>query len=111
MNHHFLGWVNIPEGWVNMKQNGGSACSGIYNTVTGIVYPNPVVENFTISLPSSEIKEIAIYDSYERLIKEINDIITDNNELSLNVHELVSGIYFLKMVSPTEDYVIRFIKE
>jgi hypothetical protein len=27
----FMGWVNIPEGWVNIKQKGGSTWSRIYS--------------------------------------------------------------------------------
>jgi len=34
----FLGWVNFPEWWVNIKQNAGSTCSRIYNFFLDTIY-------------------------------------------------------------------------
>jgi hypothetical protein len=73
------------------------------------LYPNPSSDNITIQLPSGLAKaDLNIFDTAGRLIK--NAKITVQNRL-LNVAELSSGVYVLKIQSEGKIGTKQFIKE
>lgn len=66
------------------------------------VYPNPAQDKLTIHIPGLHIKNtIYIVDVYGKLIYQT---VTSNKELTLNIDQLSSGIYFLKIKG--DDYSI-----
>lgn len=67
-----------------------------------LVYPNPAQDWLTIHIPGLHKKNtIYIIDVFGKLIYQT---VTSNNELSLNIDQLSSGIYFLKIKG--DDYSI-----
>ncbi|MEC4005497.1 T9SS type A sorting domain-containing protein [Flavobacterium sp. SUN052] len=72
------------------------------------VYPNPVKDSLTItSINSLVINSIGIYNSIGQLIR----VISNPSDNSIEVFELRSGIYFLKIISEKVTDIIKFIKE
>ena len=72
------------------------------------VYPNPVKKNFNIAnIDSVSINSVSIYNSIGQLIR----IISNPNNASIEVSELQSGIYFLRVTSEKATESIKFIKE
>jgi len=68
------------------------------------VYPNPVKESLYISLSDNYSKTILIYDIYGR---EVKKLITNNSEFTIQVGDLQSGIYLVKIGTQT----VKFVKE
>lgn len=105
-----LGWgTNIDIGIPNSAPDVALAIPfNIYGTVVlnsdendfsanVVLFPNPAYENFSISLASgSLIKNVKIFDSNMRVVKEINS----NNSafLEVDVSDLCGGIYFINVV-------------
>lgn len=70
------------------------------------LYPNPTQESLNIDASKIDIESISVFDSNGKLIKT-------SKELTFDVSELSSGIYFAKMSAKNNKYtkVLRFIKE
>ena len=63
------------------------------------VFPNPSQGEITISnVRTLDLESIAIYNVLGRLVKQA-DISSTDNQLSLNLTDLKSGIYLLKLIS------------
>ena len=61
------------------------------------LYPNPNNGEFYFNLPEKYLGEsikIIIYNSFSKLISEINSLINDKNQLKL---ELSPGVYFVEI--------------
>lgn len=72
-----------------------------------IVYPNPTQDYLYITLPVEEkIKTIFIYDSYGRIDNDNPELITN----SLNISNLSTGIYILKVICSKKTYHTIFTK-
>ncbi|GAH55984.1 unnamed protein product, partial [marine sediment metagenome] len=71
------------------------------------VYPNPASEQVTVSLslPNTEIVELAIYDITGRLIMQqsLGELPAGEKSVILNTKELASGVYTLSASSPTSE--------
>jgi hypothetical protein len=80
-----------------------------------LVYPNPTATILSYSLPLSESKTtVQIIDLKGTLIREkqFQFINTENSLQSLNIADLKSGVYFLKIKNFNgNEESIRFIKE
>lgn len=68
------------------------------------IYPNPV-ENQLFVETDARVEEISVYDTYGR------QLTTDCGQQSINVSELNSGIYFVKVRTNDGEIVKRFIKK
>jgi hypothetical protein len=68
------------------------------------IYPNPVGDILYIET-ESDIKEIAIYDIYGR------QQVTETPSRQVDVADLTSGIYFIKINTEKGNIVKRFIKQ
>ena len=83
------------------------ATAGIPPTSFAIlsVYPNPASEQLTVSLslPNTEIVELAIYDIAGRLIMQqsLGELPAGEKSVILNTKELASGVYTLSASSPS----------
>ena len=71
-----------------------------------VVFPNPAKENITIKSNELIINNIKIYNISGVLVKEFSDI-----QNTYSISNLVSGIYFIKVISNKEQFVKRFVKE
>jgi hypothetical protein len=69
-----------------------------------IFYPNPVKDELYIR-SEEKLEKIEIYN-------HIGQKVLDNNKVMINLSELSSGVYFLKVYSETgKTGIKRFIKE
>ncbi|MDR1737810.1 MAG: T9SS type A sorting domain-containing protein, partial [Candidatus Symbiothrix sp.] len=74
------------------------------------IYPNPVKDELHINFPSFENLEslnAQIYDISGRTVGALRATPTDNGTAAINVSNLSSGVYFLKI----GDKRVRFVKE
>ena len=73
------------------------------------IYPNPTTGQLTINNEQLTIEKIEIYDVVGQLLYQINKSTNKqiNNEISIDVSHLASGMYFLKVGNK----VVRFVKE
>ena len=67
------------------------------------IYPNPVVNNFTIQTPA-KVLSVEIYDTLGRKILNLKDSQT------YNVEKLGKGIYFVKIKTDQNEYIEKLIK-
>ncbi|MDR6371656.1 ELWxxDGT repeat protein [Chryseobacterium bernardetii] len=71
------------------------------------IYPNPVSEYFSIKLnENSKIENVKIFDASGKLVKNII-----YNNKNIDVAELPSGIYFVKLKTNKGEYVGKIIKK
>ena len=70
------------------------------------VYPNPVNDRLYIET-ETEVEEVIVYDVYGRQQSTVNG----QQTLSIDVANLNSGIYFVKVVTTEGEVVKRFIKK
>lgn len=71
------------------------------------IYPNPVSEYFSVKLKENDkIETLKIFDSSGKLVKDMI-----YNHTNINVAELSSGIYFIKIKTSKGDYLGKIIKK
>uniref|UniRef100_UPI002E78ADE5 T9SS type A sorting domain-containing protein n=1 Tax=Flavobacterium facile TaxID=2893174 RepID=UPI002E78ADE5 len=71
------------------------------------LYPNPVKTIFTISLD----KEITTVSIYNLLGQEVLSKSVNGNETSVDVNDLTTGTYFVKVTSNNEVKTLKVIKQ
>lgn len=114
-----LGWnpniidIGIPESAQDIAQEipfliNGNIVLGLgeneYNSFVKIA-PNPVKNNFSISISDKiQVKQIELYDICGRMIKSLG---VNNKNVEVNIEDLKSGNYILKL--KTEDSIISKI--
>ena len=72
------------------------------------VYPNPVSDKLYIET-EVEIEEVVVYDVYGR--HQVTETPSRQGNLSVDVSNLNSGVYFVKVVTENGEVVKRFIKK
>jgi len=77
---------------------------------TGIsVYPNPANENITLNIKAGERNTtVSIYNTKGSLVKTLP---INHSERQINISELPSGTYILKVADEKEPFVKQFIKK
>ncbi len=84
------------------------------NAISLSVYPNPVMNVLNISLNSATSQKaiLTVMDlSGRKLISETKQIVAGENRINLNVQQLQSGNYLLKITVPNvESKVVKFVK-
>ena len=73
------------------------------------IYPNPVNDKLYIEA-KTEIEEVVIYDVYGR-VQNLSNSATQQLSNSIDVSNLNSGVYFVKVVTENGEAVQRFIKK
>ena len=73
------------------------------------IYPNPVNDKLYIEA-ETEIEEVVIYDIYGR-VQNLKNSETQKLRNSIDVTNLNSGIYFVKVVTENGEVVQRFVKK
>ena len=82
---------------------------GIVELTSAInVYPNPVNDKFVIETEEI-VKEVVVYDVYGR--QQDNKTTRQQGNLSVDVTNLNSGVYFMKVVTENGEAVQRFVKK
>jgi hypothetical protein len=71
------------------------------------IYPNPVNDRLYIAT-ETEVEEVAVYDMFGRQ-QELSAI--SGQQSVINVANLNSGIYFVKVVTENGEVVKRFVKK
>ena len=72
------------------------------------VYPNPVNDKLYIEA-ETEIEEVVVYDVYGR--HQVTETPSRQGNVTVDVADLKSGIYFVKVVTENGEAVQRFVKE
>ena len=72
------------------------------------VYPNPVNDKLYIEA-ETEIEEVVVYDVYGR--HQVTETPSHQGNLSVDVTDLNSGVYFVKVVTENGEAVQRFVKK
>lgn len=76
------------------------------------VFPNPVVNEVTLSIDASkEIERVLIYSINGKLIHEIANVATSIQRLNVDVSAFSSGVYFVEMISEDAKYIGKFTKK
>ena len=78
-----------------------------HNNTSLHLYPNPT-ENHLFIETEHEIEEIVIYDVYGRKCQQVNET---TSQQVLDVTNLNTGIYFIKVVTDNNEIVKRFVKK
>ena len=80
------------------------------NTSSFNIYPNPVNDKLYIeTLTQTQTLTVEIYDVYGR--RQVTETPSHQGNLSVDVSDLNSGIYFVKVVTKEGEVVKRFIKD
>ena len=88
-----------------------------YKDITGIednftnnvsIYPNPVKDRLYIET-ESEIEEVIVYDIYGR--HQVTETPSHQEMISIDISNLNSGVYFVKINTAEGNIVKRFVKE
>ena len=106
----FFNPYNANQMWVSSFGNGMKM--GDFTTGVGPVsdrnselniYPNPAANQFTIYNLQYAIERLKLFDVEEKEIRNL-EFETGKHEVSINVAELISGIYFVRV--ETEERVV-----
>ena len=79
-----------------------------FNKIDAKVFPNPVKENITIVLPTTNDTSIKLYSVNGQLVKQTNTSLTST---TINIKNLSHGVYFLKLQTSSSIGTYRIIKE
>jgi len=93
-----LNFVEIPNA-INILEE-------TENTI--VLFPNPVNEEFKISLQNAENTQIEIIDLQGRILQK--QISSNANELNVNVTQLTKGLYLCKINNGKTTKTIKFLK-
>ena len=98
--------VNFLEYEINC---GGTNLIDIENPLSVDIYPNPVNDKIYVDIETGvEIEDVLIYDIYGRRL----DLSAVSHQPSvIDVKNLKSGIYFVKIKTEEGNIVKRFIKQ
>ena len=100
---------------VGESEKSAEACGktkgeGIEELATSLnVYPNPVSDKLYIEA-EVEIEEVVVYDVYGR-VQNLRNSETQKLRNSIDVTDLNSGVYFVKVVTENGEAVKRFIRK
>lgn len=98
-------YVNA-EGKVRKRQNDGDVMP---TEIT--VFPNPATEEITVSgLKGQTEYDVSVINGMGLTVSKYQDHSNLLGECSISVADLPAGIYFVRMTSPTDSAVVRFVK-
>jgi bacillolysin len=75
------------------------------------VYPNPSTGVFNISLGNVKPSSIEVYDIMGKIIVTKSNVITTNNQTTLDLSSAAQGIYFIKIIEDNQQIVKRILKQ
>jgi hypothetical protein len=74
------------------------------------LYPNPVMNELTVSVSNESIAEVVISDSTGRIVQK-QSFLSQNSVEKINVSALAQGLYFVKVISDKNAYTSKLIKD
>ena len=74
------------------------------------VYPNPTSGKFNIQFNETQVQKITVYDAIGKVIIE-NNVEANTSNLNLDLSDIKSGIYFIKINSNENVIMKKIIKE
>jgi hypothetical protein len=74
------------------------------------IYPNPSTGLFTVSTGNRAIDKVEVYDVMGKIILSLNNFSNANSQSILDMKNVSSGIYFVKISSENQNIVKRIIK-
>jgi hypothetical protein len=104
---------NLVQQYNAISQTWGSVISSINEcefskNLNLQVYPNPATTEVNLTIPNNEtIESIKIYNQNGQLIKQI----TKPDKSSINVSDLITGLYFIRTDCKTTRYLSKLIKK
>ncbi len=102
-------WMKILAGDLDLKTS-VKDIPFIQETVS--IFPNPAKTELNIEFPANFSGELRVYDVLGRTL--ISQNIKNTNRLNINISNLISGIYYIKVYDKSSDKVFsmtRFVKE
>jgi hypothetical protein len=101
--------TNLNNVWYDnlYLHKGTTAGEGDVNIAAFTAYPNPTLNNWTIS-GNSTINSIAIYDITG---KQISTVEANNMEVEINTTNIHSGVYFARIMSENGVQTVKLIKK
>lgn len=75
------------------------------------IYPNPSNNIFNISLGDIQPSSIDVYDLTGKIVYSNKNILISSNETALNLSQISTGIYFVKINADNQSIVKRIIKQ
>jgi len=79
------------------------------NLDTVDIYPNPTTKFFTIKSQGIDINRAEIYDVHGRLI--ISKTVNSENHHQVDISNIMSGVYFVKLISDTGYSIKQLVKK
>jgi hypothetical protein len=98
--------VNIDDFVIN-----GTLSNQNFELDNVVVYPNPSKGIFNISLGNVKPTAINVYDLTGKIILSNSAIQSSNIETSIDLSNVATGIYFVKITADSQSTVKRIIKE
>ncbi|MBO5957294.1 MAG: fibronectin type III domain-containing protein [Bacteroidales bacterium] len=99
----------VGESEKSAEACGKTKADGIDELTTSLnIYPNPVSDKLYIEA-EVEIEEVVVYDVYGR--HQVAEAPSRQGNLSVDVSNLNSGVYFVKVITENGEVVKRFIKK
>jgi len=77
------------------------------------VFPNPVMDKLNIEFPNmnEQVNAIKIYRMDGKLVRShLNSELNGRTQISMDIHNLNDGFYFLKLSTAKETYQSKFVK-
>lgn len=74
------------------------------------IYPNPSKGIFTVSMGSTSLESIEVYDLTGKIVYSKNEFQANQYQTTLDLSEVTSGIYFVKIESQNQSVTKRIIK-
>lgn len=124
----FVGWNDCPSGcqsgrtWKFRTYDGCKVqylgAKGDYVSIKSIptdlgytIYPNPSTTHLNIEGEVEKIKKIEVYDALGRSIESIDISISNSKELKVDISNLETGIYYIKVIQEDVFQTIKTIKQ
>jgi hypothetical protein len=84
------------------------------NYLTATVYPDPVINNATVSfnMPNSGNAELHVFDIHGKLVNSVNlsNLSKGNHVYTLDCGAILKGSYLIQVVSGKESAAAKFVK-
>lgn len=76
------------------------------------VYPNPTDSKVTIAIDGSSNEfDVVVEDMNGRTVAKFNKLIHGNGNYDVNLNNLVTGVYFIKLTNGVEQRTVRVVKQ
>jgi hypothetical protein len=78
------------------------------NTIA--VFPNPTKGMFTVATGNVSIDLVEVYDVSGKKIKPSNSLIYGNSQIEIDLNDVATGMYFVKIKSASNTITKRILK-